>query len=255
MAEGLLKNGHHIDEEDVWDKVENGLMRSFREHDDREEEAISLLEEFVHKVIPLKSKSALLCTLADFWEKQGEKKKARQGFEQIIQWDASEWHIEHAQGHLYELDNLNIGQPAPLFDLPDVDGNRIRLADFHGQVVVLHFWGTDCGWCQFIYPPLRKIAQEYPEDQVTLIGLSTDTDLGILRAKIKEEEFIWPQICEGKGWKDTVFKLYNVDGIPAEFILDPDGRIAFKLSGGGEGSGDELAEAVRSLVELKKPAP
>ncbi len=233
--------------EDVWDEVEHGLRNSFR-RDGREREAILLLEELVEKVVPLKSRSSLLCALADTWEREGETGKARRGFEQIITWDASEWHVDHARGHMYELDNLNVGQLAPQFRLPDMDGNHIDLADYQGKVVVLHFWGTTCGWCKFIYPALRNIAQEYSEDEVALIGISDDIDFDALRAAITEEQFTWPQICEGNGWKDTVFGLYNVDRMPIEYIIDQDGKIAFKLEGGGKGSGEKVEEAVRSLV-------
>ena len=233
--------------EDVWDEVKSGLRNSFA-RDGRAKEATLLLEELVEKVVPLKSRSALLCALADTWEREGETGKARRGFEQIIAWDASEWHVDHARGHLYEFDNLNVGQLAPQFRLPDIDGNRVDLADYQGKVVVLHFGSTTCGWCKFIYPSLRNIAQEYSEDKVVLIGVSGDIDFDALRAMIKEEQFTWPQICGGNGWKDTVFKLYNMDRLPSEYIIDQDGKIAFKLSGGGKDSGEKLEEAVRSLV-------
>ena len=233
--------------EDVWDEVTSGLQNSFR-RDGREKEANLLLEELVEKVVPLKSRSALLCTLADTWEREGETEKARRGFEQIVAWDASERHVDHARGHLYELDNLNVGQLAPQFRLPDMDGNRVDLADYQDKVVVLHFWSTTCVWCKFIYPALRNIAQEYSEDKVILIGISSDMDFDALRAAITEEQFTWPQICEGNGWKDTVFGLYNVDRMPIEYIIDQAGKIAFKLGGGGKGSGEKVEEAVRSLV-------
>jgi len=147
-----------------------------------------------------------------------------------------------------ELDNLNVGQLAPQFRLSDIDGNHIDLADYQGKIVVLQFWSTTCGWCKFIYPALRNIAQEYSEDKVILIGISSDMDFDALRAAITEEQFTWPQICEGNGWKDTVFKLYNVDRMPIEYIIAQDGKIAFKLGGGGKGSGEKVEEAVRSLV-------
>ena len=233
--------------EDVWNEVEHGLLRSFG-HDGRKKDAILLLEELVEKVVPLKSRSSLLCTLADAWEREGGTEKARRGFEQIIAWDAAERHVDHARGHLYELDNLNVGQLAPQFRLPDIDGNRVDLADYQGKVVVLHFWSTTCSMCKFIYPSLRNIAQEYSGDEVALIGVSKDGDFDALRAMIKEEQFTWPQICEGNGWKDTVFKLYNVDRMPIEYIIDRDGKVAFKLGGGGKGSGEKVEEAVRSLV-------
>ena len=233
--------------EDVWDEVEHGLRESFR-RDGREKEAILLLEELVEKVVPLKSRSTLLCALADIWEREGETGKARRGFEQITAWDASERHVDHARGHLYAFDNLNVGQLAPQFRLSDIDGNHIDLADYQGKVVVLHFWSTTCSWCKFIYPALRNMVQEYSEDEVILIGISSDMDFDALRAAITEEQFTWPQICEGNGSKDTVFGLYNVYRMPIEYIIDQDGKIAFKLGGGGKGSGEKVEEAVRSLV-------
>ena len=231
-------------QEDVWDKVEHGLWRAFSQ-DDRSEEVLALLEELVQKVVPLKSRSALLFTLAREWMGKDETEKARQGFEQIIEWNGSEWHVEQAKGNVYEIQSLNVGQPAPHFAVNDIDGNPIDLEDYRGKVVLLHFWSTGCGFCRYVYPHLRKIAEEYPEDKVALIGISEDMDFETLRATIKEEEFTWPQLCEGKGWKDTVVRLYNVNGIPSAYILDRDGNIAFKISGGK--SGQEIEEAVSSL--------
>ena len=233
--------------EDVWDEVKYGLWNSFA-RDSREKEAILLLEELVEKVVPLKSRSSLLCTLADIWEREGEAGKARRGFEQIIAWDVAERHVDHARGHLYALDTLSVGQLAPQFRLSDIDGNRVDLADYQSRVVVLHFWSTTCSMCKFIYPSLCNMAQEYSEDEVALIGISSDMDFDALRAAVTEEQFTWPQICEGNGWKDTVFKLYNVDRMPIEYIINQDGKIAFKLGGGGKGSGEKVEEAVRSLV-------
>ena len=142
---------------------------------------------------------------------------------------------------------LNIGQEAPYFNLNDIDGRPVNLSDLRGKVVVLHFWGTECGWCQFIYSALRGISHEYP-DEVALVGFSDDRSMGALRDKIAEEKFTWPQVCEGNGWKDAAFGLYNVTGIPCEYVIDQSGKIALKLSGGGEGSPEELEGSVRSLV-------
>ena len=217
-------------EEDVWDQVDHGLFRSFCQ-DDRKKKGMQLLEDLVDRVVPLKSRSALLSRLARSWLDDGKTGRARRAFEQIVAWDSSEWHIDGARGHLHELDNLNIGQEAPHFSLADIDGRPVMLSEHKGKVVVLHFWGTSCGGCQFIFPSLRKIAQEH-SDEVVLIGFSNDTDLDKLRAKIADEEFTWPQVCDCRGWQEAAFKLYNASGIPREYVIDRAGRIAIKLSGG-----------------------
>ena len=148
-------------EEDVWDLVVHGLFRTFCE-DDRKSKGMQLLEELTDQIVPLKSRSALLCTLAETWNEDGDTDKARRAFEQIVAWDSSELHADKARGYLYELDSLNIGQEAPDFSLNDVDGRPFSLSGLRGKVVVLHFWGTGCVWCQFVYPALRRLSHEYP---------------------------------------------------------------------------------------------
>ena len=246
-ASGKIKEGlRYIRyQEDVWEGIVPSLMQSFY-NDGREEEKIPFLENLVQQVVPLKSRSSLQYSLAQEWMEKGEVEKSRQGFEQIIEWNAAEWFVEHAKGYLYEFDNLNKGQPAPHFVVQDVKSNPIDLEAYRGRILVMHFWSTDCGACHMIYPHLRKIDQDYSKDDLALIGASGDTDFDALRVKIKEEGFTWPQICEGNGWKDTVFKLYNVVSIPAVYILDGTGDIACKLVGGDRG--EELEEAVRYLV-------
>ena len=232
-------------EEDVWEGIGHCLLRIFNQ-DERSDEGLILLEKLAQEVIPLGSRTLLLSDLSRSLLNKGQIEKARPGFEQILQWNASEWHVKLAQGYIYEFDNLNIGQPAPHFRLQDIDGNVIDLADNHGKIVVLHFWGTTCGACKFIYPNLREVVQEFSEDEYVLVGISGDQDFEVLRASICEEKFTWPQICEGKGWEDTVFRLYNVTSIPTAYVIDKSGNIACKMVGGNRG--EELQEVIRSLV-------
>lgn len=232
-------------EEDVWGDIGHCLLRAFH-HDERADEGLILVEKLARKVIPLRSRTSLLSDLSRSLLDKGKIEKARQGFEQILEWNASEWHVKLAQGYIYEFDHLNIGQSAPHFRLQDIDGNAIDFADQHGKIVVLHFWGTTCGACRFIYPHLREMAQEFSGDEFVLIGISDDQDFEVLRASICEEKFTWPQICEGKGWEDTVFRLYNVTSLPSAYVIDKSGNIVCKMVGGNRG--EELQEAVRSLI-------
>ena len=74
-------------EEDVWGEVEHGVFRAFQ-NDDRTEEGVALLEELAHKVVPLRSRSALLFTLARHWMLEGQLAKSRAGFQQIVEWNS-----------------------------------------------------------------------------------------------------------------------------------------------------------------------
>lgn len=233
-------------EEDVWDVVVHGTMRSmFAE--ERREEALALLEELVQKVQPLNSRSALLFELGRSWKGRSETAKARGAFTQVIEWNAVPRLVERSHGHLFEFDHLNIGQDAPQFSLVTIDGRRVDLAACRGQVVVLQFWSTTCGWCDFLLPHLRQVAWEHA-GRVALVGFSSDDDLEALRAKVAAESLTWPQVCEGQNWRDYGFRLYNVEGTPCEYVIDRAGRITAKLSGWGEGSGLEFEQAVTAAL-------
>ena len=214
--------------------------------DNREEEGLALLRDLAERVVPLRSRTALLFELSTELMERGESTEAREGFNRIMEWNASESHVIDARGYIHELDHLNPGQPAPLFTKDAVCGASIDLAGFRGRVALLHFWGTSCGFCKLIYPDLRSLAREYSESDLALIGLSSDQDPESLRSTIREQRFTWPQICEGNGWKDEVFRLYNVRAEPTAYVIDRSGLIVRKIEGGDRG--DELRELVRSLV-------
>ena len=246
VSHRLQQEIRHISvEEDVWEHAASSLHQIFWQ-DDREEEGLALLQDLSERVIPPRSRTALLFGLSQHLVDRGEPAKAREGFDRIIEWNASEQHVIDAQGYVHELDHLNIGQPAPLFTKDAIDGASIDLASFRGRVALLHFWGTSCGSCKWIYPDLRSLAQEYSESDLVLVGLSYDQDPEVLRSTIREERFSWPQICEGNGWKDEVFRLYNVTAAPTAYVIDGSGLIVRKIAGGNRG--DELRELVRSLV-------
>jgi peroxiredoxin len=231
-------------EEKIWPRaVGNGIFWSFY-RDQRLEEGIALIEE-IAGAIP--TKTPLLFELAQGLFYTDNQEKARSVFERIIELDERKWYVEigFAQGYVHEIDNLNIGQPGPVFSREDISGRQVDLKALRGKVVVLHFWSSTCSACHLLSLHLHRIVQRFPESQVSPVGFSKDTDSDLCRKQIKKEGLIWPQVCEGKGWQDRGFRLYNITGIPAVYVLDKAGSIAFK---GGRKSGVQLEEIVYTLL-------
>ncbi len=132
---------------------------------------------------------------------------------------------------------------APHFAQHDVDGKLIDLSGYRGRVVLLDFWASWCGPCHGEFPHLRRIVQKYTQERFSVIGVSLDDDLSALRKCSEKEGLNWPHICGAQCWNDPGAKLFNIQRIPQTYILDPDGRIAFK------GKRDvALEEAVDSLL-------
>jgi hypothetical protein len=67
------------------------------------------------------------------------------------------------------MPKLTIGQPAPHFCLPDLDGEPVSLADFMGKIVALNFWSAECPWAERADRALVAW-----QDHVTLLNIAVN---------------------------------------------------------------------------------
>src|SRR5215475_209715 len=63
-----------------------------------------------------------------------------------------------------------IGLPAPEIDSEDFDGNRVKLSDYRGKVVVVVFWYAACPPCRAMIPHERELAERYRDKPFAMIG-------------------------------------------------------------------------------------
>ncbi len=127
---------------------------------------------------------------------------------------------------------VSIGQQAPEFSLPDVSGKQTKLSDFKGKYVLLDFWASWCGPCRRENPNIVRLHDLYKAKNFTVLGVSLDDNREDWLKAIKDDNLNWTQVTEMKRWDSETAALYKVDGIPASFILDPNGKIIGKnLSG------------------------
>ena len=89
-------------DEDVWDKITSGVRQAYYLQD-RIDEGMQRLAAIEAQVTPLKSRSALLHTLGQYWLGRDQRTKARRAFTQIATWRASPWHVGQARRHLWQM--------------------------------------------------------------------------------------------------------------------------------------------------------
>jgi peroxiredoxin len=142
-------------------------------------------------------------------------------------------------GSVDSIGGTQVGLKAPLFSAKSIQGESIDLASLQGKYVLLEFWGSWCGPCQREMPKLRALYEKYKLDIFTLIGIAKD-ERGPLVSYIKENGITWPQILQ-----DTdhyILRLYNIQGYPSKFLIDPEGKIVAK-----DASADELEAKLKQL--------
>lgn len=118
---------------------------------------------------------------------------------------------------------------APDFTLYTVNGEKIKLSDYSGKIVILDFWATWCPPCKRSIPDLISIQKEY-EGKVVVIGISLDypTMRNDLESFINEIEINYPVVI---GTQDVVMDYGDIRAIPTTFIINGDGNIVNEFVG------------------------
>jgi peroxiredoxin len=126
-----------------------------------------------------------------------------------------------------------IGRTAPDFALKDLDGNAVRLSDFHGKTVFLNFFATWCVSCQKEMPALEQTYLDTKDKNVVILGIDLAEPPDTVRTYMSNTTYLDRNhiIQKGYGWRiaiDTTQQVttdYHVTGIPTSFFIDQAGVI------------------------------
>jgi thiol-disulfide isomerase/thioredoxin len=160
-----------------------------------------------------------LVTVAD---QEQDSKKARRLVREILASNAAEPLKTFARRILGRLDHLET--PIP-FQGIDVNGRLIDLNQMKGNVVLFHFWGTDCGYCVEELPDVKAIYEKFHDQGLDIVSVSFDSDRNALNQFLAKNPMKWPQYFAGPDWDATHGRDFDVQAMPAIWLVDRHGNL------------------------------
>jgi thiol-disulfide isomerase/thioredoxin len=101
-----------------------------------------------------------------------------------------------------------------------LDGQDIRLEDYRGQPVLVHFWATWCPVCKLMQDSVASLAEDHPVLSVAM----QSGEAAEISAYLRERGVSLPVLPDPAG---ILSSRYGVRGVPASFVIDGEGQVRF----------------------------
>jgi thiol-disulfide isomerase/thioredoxin len=137
------------------------------------------------------------------------------------------------------------GRPAPALKLDNLDGEAYDLADSRGHWVFVHFWASWCGPCRREMPTIQKLSETLGDGRLEIVMVNT--------AETEDEVFTFlgivaPDLVPLMDTDGLVTEAWQPRGLPATFLVDPEGRLHYLALGGREWHTKPYLDFLRGLT-------
>ena len=139
---------------------------------------------------------------------------------------ASTPEIVYQKSRLEILKLVETGQKAPDFIMNNQQGKPVSLYSLTGKnILLIDFWAAWCGPCRKENPNIVKVYNEFKDKGFDILGVSLDRTAADWNKAVTDDKLTWTHVSDLKYWDNAAARMYGVNSIPANFLLDKNGII------------------------------
>jgi len=149
------------------------------------------------------------------------------------------------------MDNIKVqqliqekGSDFPEINLPDTNGKNRKLSSLKGKFIILSYWASQDAVSRKQNETLKKIYKKYKNRGLTIYQVSVDDDEKLWKKAIQEDQLNWINVCDPETASSSAVRLYNIQRVPANYLIDQRGEIV-----GKDLLGSRLEEKVAEYVK------
>ena len=108
----------------------------------------------------------------------------------------------------------------PDLEMPDINGNKVKLSDMQGKVVMVYFWqAADADQKMFNLDKIVPLYEKYHSKGFEIYAVSLDTDKAVWASAVRNQKLPWVNVCDGLGASSIAVRLYNSPSIPTSYLI------------------------------------
>ena len=144
--------------------------------------------------------------------------------------------------------SIKLGEPAPNFQLLDMQGRLVALSDLRGKVVLLNFWATWCGPCRVEMPAMEELYRMFQRKDFEILAVSTDAEGVSVTKPFQQKNRLTFPILHDDDYR--VGLTYGARSLPMTFMVDRQGIVRHQIFGARDWSAPEAQQLIQMLMKL-----
>lgn len=141
------------------------------------------------------------------------------------------------------IDKMENRSSYPDITLPDLSGRARKLSDSDGKVILLDFWSAADPDASLNNAELKALYKDYAAKGFEIFQVCVDTSKPLWMNTVRSQALPWISVCDFNGMGGIAPKIYNITGVPANYLIDRTGEIAGKNI-----SPDKLRNQITELI-------